>query len=38
MQFARQEMEAREISFFTDATEKLKNIRKKRKTIKQVFL
>ncbi|KAK3734059.1 hypothetical protein QZH41_015830 [Actinostola sp. cb2023] len=38
MQFVRQEMEEREISFFTDATEKLRNIRKKQKTIKQVFV
>uniref|UniRef100_A0A6P8IV86 WD repeat-containing protein 3-like n=1 Tax=Actinia tenebrosa TaxID=6105 RepID=A0A6P8IV86_ACTTE len=38
MQFLRQEMEAKEISFFTDATEKLRNIRKKRKTVKQVVI
>ncbi|XP_048577816.1 WD repeat-containing protein 3 [Nematostella vectensis] len=37
LEFMRQEMEARRVSFFTGAEDKLRNIRKKQKTVRHVF-
>ena len=37
LEFMQTELEAKDISFFTDATEKIKNIRKKQRVVTQSF-